>query len=366
MQIDRSNYEAWLIDWLDGNLNDIQCEQLQHFLTANPDLKDEFDELTIFRLKPQDQHFPDKRNLKKTISNLSVQQLDYLSVAYLENDLTTAQKDDFKTSIESDPEKKRSFELIQKTKLEPVSITYKHRRRLIRRTPVQKLFRLSLIGLPAAAIILLVIMTNISKPKALQVDTEKTARSTDADSIKRKSAVDILAARVPAESKIVKSANRHKDPVIVAQETIPAIPDTSIKQLIQNDSLVRYAEPVPVLPGKIFVTEKINLNTGIVHSTLVALNSAVVIPDEEDDRSRLRKFIAKTFREKILKEKTAKDSPLKVYEIAEAGVSGLNKLLGWQMALDEKRDDNGVLKSVYFSSKMLKFNAPVKNSEPLK
>ena len=366
MQIDRSNYEVWLIDWLDGNLNDIQCQQLQHFLTANPDLKDEFDELTIFRLKPSDQHYPGKRNLKKTISNLSIQQLDYLSVAYLENDLSKAQKDEFKASIETDPEKKRSFGLIQKTKLEPVSISYKNRNRLFRRTPVQKLFRLSLIGLPAAAIILLAIMTNISNPKALQVVTEKTARAIVADSTGKKSAGEILASSVPAEAKMVKTVNRHKNPVIAARETISAMPDTSIKQPVQNNSQIHYADPVAALPYKIFVTDKINLDTGIIPGTLAALNSAVAIPDEDDDRSKLRKFLAKTFREKILKEKTAKDSPLKAYEIAEAGVSGLNKLLGWEMALDEKRDGNGVLKSVYFSSRILKFNTPVKNSEPLR
>jgi hypothetical protein len=70
-------------------------------------------------------------------------------------------------------------------------------------------------------------------------------------------------------------------------------------------------------------------------------------------------------KEKILKEKTAKDSPLKAYELAEAGVSGLNKLLDCEMVLDEKKDANGVLKSVYFSSKIIKFNAPIKKSEPL-
>ena len=365
MQIDRSNYEIWLIDWLDGKLDEIQCEQLQHFLTSNHDLKDEFEDLAIFRLKPSDQPYPDKRKLKKTISDLSMQQLDYLSVAYLENDLTAAQKDEFKASIESDWEKKRSFELIQKTKLEPVSISYKHTKRLFRRSPLQKLFRLSLIGLPAAAIILLVIMTNISKPKTLQVDMQKTARATGSDSTGKKSAGDILAVGVPAESKIAGSAVRHKNPVTVAKKSISAMPDTSEKQAIQNDSLVRYVDPA-ALPDKIFVSEKINLNTGIVPGTLVALNSVVTGQDEEEDRSKLRKFIARTFREKILKEKTVRDTPLKAYEIAEAGVSGLNKLLGWEMALDEKRDDKGVLRSVYFSSRILKFNAPVKNSSPLK
>jgi hypothetical protein len=66
-----------------------------------------------------------------------------------------------------------------------------------------------------------------------------------------------------------------------------------------------------------------------------------------------------------LKENTSKDSPLKGYEIAEAGVTGLNRLLGWEMALVEKNDENGELRSVYFSSKLLKFNAPVKKTDPL-
>ena len=75
--------------------------------------------------------------------------------------------------------------------------------------------------------------------------------------------------------------------------------------------------------------------------------------------------IGKAFlKDELLKEKTPPDSPLKGYEIAEAGVEGLNKLFGWEMALDKKNDQNGQLKSVYFSSKILKFNAPVKKSEP--
>ena len=66
-----------------------------------------------------------------------------------------------------------------------------------------------------------------------------------------------------------------------------------------------------------------------------------------------------------MKENKAKESPLKAYELAKAGVSGLDKLLGWEMALDERKDANGLLKSVYFSSKILKFNTPIKKPEPL-
>ena len=109
----------------------------------------------------------------------------------------------------------------------------------------------------------------------------------------------------------------------------------------------------------------IDLKGEPIHNTLIALNLSVTVPEYDDGRSKLSRFIARTFREKILKETKAKDSPMKAYELAKAGVSGLDKLLGWEMALDEKKDANGVLKSVYFSSKILKFNAPIKKTEPL-
>jgi hypothetical protein len=84
---------------------------------------------------------------------------------------------------------------------------------------------------------------------------------------------------------------------------------------------------------------------------------------EEEERTKIGRFIAKTIREKFLREKTPADNPLKGYEIAKVGVAGLNKLMGWEMALDERKDPEGNLKSVYFSSKLLKFNAPVKKTE---
>jgi hypothetical protein len=51
MEINRSNYEIWLIDWLDRNLSDLQVEQLQLFLIENPDLKEELGELNTLLMK---------------------------------------------------------------------------------------------------------------------------------------------------------------------------------------------------------------------------------------------------------------------------------------------------------------------------
>ena len=36
MHIDRTNYEIWLVDWLDGNLDETRAKELQLFLESNP------------------------------------------------------------------------------------------------------------------------------------------------------------------------------------------------------------------------------------------------------------------------------------------------------------------------------------------
>jgi hypothetical protein len=365
MNIDRSNYEIWLIDWLDGNLSEIQVEQLRHFLSENPGLQEEFDELSLFNLKPARKLFPNKNRLQKTTANLSGLQLEYLSVAYLEKDLSPYEQTELKEKIEIDPEKKKSFELIQKMRLSPVSFSYKHKKRLLRRTVARNVIRLSLIGLSAAAIITLVVINSISIPRPWQVRFKKTSQTIVVDSTIQQPALEKVPKVIQTEKKVIISKKQIKNILALSPKTVSSISETNLNLPVENDSLVGSTALPRILINKIPVSQAFDLNLETAPNTLIALNYTVPVPEYEDERSRLSKFIAKTFREKILKEKSAKDSPLKVYEIAEAGVSGLDKLLGWEMALDEKKDVNGELKSVYFSSKILKFNAPVKKSEPL-
>jgi hypothetical protein len=133
---------------------------------------------------------------------------------------------------------------------------------------------------------------------------------------------------------------------------------------VPNDTAESPAENPKIIVNRISAPERLTIGNPVIPGTLISLDSRILVPEEDDGRPRFGRLLAKAFRQKILKENTTKDSPLKAYEIAEAGVSGLNKLLGWEMALDERNDENGKLKSVYFSSKILKFNAPIKNSEP--
>jgi len=365
MKIDRSNYEIWLIDWLDGNLNDSQIEQLQHFLTGNPDLKEESDELTIFRLNPAGKSFLHKNQLKKTAADLSLSQFEYLSVAFLENDLSAEEKSELLESIEYDQDRKISFDLVQKLRLFPRNLSYKHKNRLKKRTIAQNAIRWSLAGLSAAAIVTLAIITAVLKPRELNIDSNKTAQTVSVDSAVQKQVAGIATNIDKEDSRNKPDKIRRKTIIAASLKPPSAIPEITNNIQAENDSISRSSVISRTIIDKINVPPSIDLKGKSIPNTLIALNSSANIPEYDDGRSKLSRFFARTFREKILKENKAKDSPLKAYELAKAGVSGLDKLLGWEMALDERKDANGLLKSVYFSSKILKFNTPIKKPEPL-
>jgi hypothetical protein len=364
MNIDRSNYEVWFIDWLDGNLKSFQTKELYSFLDLNPDLKGEFNDLTNIHLLSGELQYPFKDDLKRSADEISELQFEYLCTARLENDLSELQKSELDEIIANDGEKKRISEQINKTRLSPLNINYKHKKQLLKLTPAQGIIRLSIIGLSAAAVITLIITTYLSVPHS--PGDNKTNEAVII--IPNNNLMQPSNEKIPdiIESPDNKLSETAKITVKISALFRPDQTTAPLEDLAENsleDSAVRNnAEPGV---EKIKVIELSMLSNSTNRNDLAS--SYIYVPDEEPDneRSKIGKYIAKTFREKFLKEKTPPDSPLKGYEIAEAGVSGINKIFGWEMALDKKNDQNGNLKSVYFSSRILKFNAPVKKSEPL-
>ncbi len=365
MQIDRSNYEIWFIDWLDGKLSDYQVEQIKLFLIENPGLKEDFEELTNVCLIPSDKVFPNKDHLKKTISNISESQFEYLCVAYLENDLSADHQAEIKESLEQDTEKKRTFELIQRIKLTPSEVNYKLKNQLIRRTPSHRFLRLSAIVLSAAASFALLIMTYFLMQRNLPDKINTTARSNIADSSLQNSRAAEASEKIITDKKPADINQKRENLFTGTKKSISVLAQPDLPATMPADSSLRTTGNQEIQVKKVPVFEEIDLKGDFIRNTLIASNTNSNIPLDEDDRSKLSRFIAKTFREKILKETSSIDSPLKGYEIAEAGVTGLNKLLGWKMALEKNNNENGELNSVHFSSKILKFNAPVKKREAL-
>ncbi|HSL86673.1 MAG TPA: hypothetical protein VK861_07035, partial [Bacteroidales bacterium] len=95
----------------------------------------------------------------------------------------------------------------------------------------------------------------------------------------------------------------------------------------------------------------------------IAYTPEIRVQFADDGRSNVNRFFARVFHEKIMRDTTAGEKPVRAYDIAEAGIAGLNKLFGTEMALQRNTGKNGEVTSVYFSSRLLKFNAPVRKTE---
>jgi hypothetical protein len=362
MQIDRSNYEVWFIDWLDGNLNSLQVEQLMLFLNQNQDLREEFNDLTPLNLVSSGISFRHKEDLKKSPSDISLSQFDYLCAAYLENDLSESQKTELQEIVNIYPDRKRTFDLIQKTIIAPARISYRHKNRLLRRTTLQNVIRISAIGLGAAAAISVILIIYSVIPGTGSLKQYGITHNFLPDSTPQ-SPSTVMPDRIIGDSIPVPVQKNLKDNSagIHNEPDISTNPD--MKMNIADDSLATKIDKQEIRIIKVSDCKQVDLRKGVVRNTLIAANPTINIPGVEDKRSQAGKLISKTFRKKFLKEKTPSDTPLKGFEIAEAGVAGLNKLFGWQMALDMQNDNNGQPKSVSFSSKILKVNAPVKKRE---
>jgi hypothetical protein len=363
MQPDRSNYEIWLIDWLDGNLDKVQTEQLMAFLDKNPDIKEEADILSSSYLLPEKQSFLQKDNLKKNIEDLTPSQLEYLSVAYLENDLSADQLAELKQNLDQNKEGKKVFDLIQKIKFAPAYSGYRYKNKLKKLTAREKVKRLSVIGLSAAAAIALLILSSVFISHQTAGKSDLVTDNIITDSLEIQSSVPVIS---PPEYRSVDLVSKKTSPKVGIKTNNILASNEIINEIVKADnpdsSFLKRENPDYFI-SRVPLLSEVDLRTEIENQVLIASNYPIIGPYYADDRSRLSKFIARTFREKLLKDEPTSDAPLKPYEIAKAGIDGLNKLLGWEMALKESNDTSGELTSVSFSSRILKFNAPVKKAE---
>jgi hypothetical protein len=361
MRPDKSNYEIWFTDWLDGNLNEEQVEEFRIFLKENPDLRDELNGLNMFSLEPYNLNFAGKKNLKKSPENLSETQFEYLCFANLEDDLTPSQKTELIEIIGNNENRRKEYERIQTLKLKPLAGSFTRKSSVKKLTAGQKIIRLSVISLSAAAAIAVLVIAFLSLPANIKKETQQLAQNSAPDTILMELRPAIL----------IKEPLTYPDQNTFSSKIRKSITETGISEVPvfiaeQADQEMAYSTPVihrsePLSMLKIEIPENTIMNYRAYDNVLKAYKHGY-IPPLIDERSNVERFLARFFHEKIMRDPISGNRPVESYEIAVAGITGLNKLFGWEMALQKNTDANGEVRSYYFTSKLLKFNAPVKKT----
>ncbi len=134
MKITRHNYETFLIDHIDGNLDAETRKELLLFLEQNPDIKNEFENLEDVTISAGDMKMPGKSELKKADETIS--EFDKRCIAFIENDMSEREKLSFAKESFLNEEKSRTLKIFSLTKLTPdTSIVFPDKESLKKSVP---------------------------------------------------------------------------------------------------------------------------------------------------------------------------------------------------------------------------------------
>jgi hypothetical protein len=163
MMIDRTNYEAFFLDYLEGRLTAAEAQAVEAFAAAHPDLRDELDAMqgmshmltvplpgspTILEEKAslyqrdweeedvilplEHVSFTEKASLKKPL--VASEEEELLLAAYAEGDGDTAAVTKAQQLLHSKPWLTADYEMLQRMRVTPEQIVYMHKADLRRDT----------------------------------------------------------------------------------------------------------------------------------------------------------------------------------------------------------------------------------------
>ncbi|MCF8217399.1 MAG: hypothetical protein K9I29_03725 [Bacteroidales bacterium] len=136
MRINRNNYEAYMIDYLDGNLTSAQTDELMLFLDENPDIKAEAEglDMTVNPVDEQSPVYDEKAALKQPVTDdsgtITEDNYETWFIAFVEGNLSNDEKSHLHTYLNQNPEKQKELELFKATKLQPEEVTFENKSQL--------------------------------------------------------------------------------------------------------------------------------------------------------------------------------------------------------------------------------------------
>ena len=123
ININKSNYENYVIDYLDGNLTAIENDCFVTFLKDNPAIKEEIFDLDNIELIPEKKEFSEKDTLKKKpiVSVSGINELNYEEyfIAHFEGNLNESQTSSLLKFTDKNPDLSKEFKLHSSLQLIP-------------------------------------------------------------------------------------------------------------------------------------------------------------------------------------------------------------------------------------------------------
>lgn len=122
MKIDLNNYEEWMLDYLDGNLNDQQSKEIEAFLLKHPPIADELEGLADAQLQKIETDSLDASTKNQLLfsetENINADNYESVFAASFENDLKESEQLELQAFLSENTFLRNDFESFQSLKLQ--------------------------------------------------------------------------------------------------------------------------------------------------------------------------------------------------------------------------------------------------------
>lgn len=368
MNINRDNYETYLVDLMDGTLSGSDQKELQLFLEANTDIWDEFRGMDTAVLTPEHISFPHKEKLKQ--NNLDEQDFfNEQAVAYIENELTETEVASFDSYIDKNTEKKKAFILFKLTVLKPdLNIVFPNKNALYKKAKIVPLFvNIGRIAAIAAIFVLAFFVlnpfeTNENNDNNL-VATHITINEAKVDDstpvISEDSKLDhMLAKAVVTNEPQIHTKSKTETKLVNKVEASSTKKDVDHSYLVQTENKDELIEPISterdVLKQLKPKKPRQNRYILVLKPTLVAADNGLLADNSLGKMDRLAKTgenILKKGSEMNLGRNTIEKGVLNVLKLAS------NERISYEI------NNNGKVSKINVNSDLLAFSLPIRNKQ---
>ena len=360
MKINRHNYEAYLLDRLEGTLSVEDQRELEQFLLLNPDCVPELEELEPVVLKGEKLFFGHPEMLKKELPDhrtvLGDHNFDMFSIARMEGDLTAQQIKDHQAMLETDHQKAKEWKHWQQTTLIGESHVYTNKEQLKHRLRGKsRMLWISVVS-AAAAIALLIVLFRFGAdlPQPEIITQSPQGEVYDQAQIE------------PGEAAVAAEAIPVEEPVMEKDHVPAGAPPIQVQ--------VAKTEEHETAPEPEVEQSYIEPRAHAISAHLIPGTSA--IKEAEQDRIeplqidpvpvRMRSLtlaqISDIGFQEVLEE-YAEENDLSLWKVANAGIKGINKLAGSDISLLASRDEQGDISGYQLKSKRFSLTRPLGEEE---
>lgn len=365
MDINRNNYEAYLLDLMEGKLSVSDQQKVRDFLLLNPDCSPSLHGPDPWILEPEEVLYSGRDKLKKEFpsadTEISESNFDLFSIARMEGDLTASQEWGHQQMVLEDEERSQEWSQWQHTRLVAHRVKYGGKGALKRKTGIKRgLIWLSVLSSAAAIALLLIFLrvdTNIERAPIAEESADQVPAGVNQESI-----VD------QEESSTEESLTLADDPVLFSIKKVSDGPVESDGKGELRNPAVTQDTLLPVEP-KLVESRPLRLAANRpIHSTSAysvdydQIKPLNIPPTKASITNLTLARIGEIdVQEALVSYKEEKD--ISVWSIANAGIKGLNKITGADMSLLAARDESGDVTGFRFKSKRFSVSRPIDRSE---